>query len=464
MTVDVLFIKPDFNDIAVMPPIGLGYLSAILRNKGMPVAVHDNTLLRYDDARLGSLVRELKPKVVGLYAATPMIRRAEAIVKLVREIDPGILTVLGGPHPTCTAPETLQFCDVVVIGEGEETLPELMDRFLGGSRDFTGIRGCAFKDMAGEVRINPPREILRDLDAVPFPDFQHMPIELYLKNGNTYGITQRTPRSLPIMASRGCPSTCTFCQRFLGKKFRVRSAANIVDELAFWKEKYRIDEFNFLDDNFTLVKKHVLDVCEMIHQRGLNIKFRFPNGVREDFLDEEILDALKSVGCYHLDFGIESGSQKVLDIMKKGKQLSKIVEKVYLCKKAGFKVSSSFLFGTPGETLADMEETIRFAVSLPLDSACFSLVMPFPGTEIRAEAIQKGYLVHSDYEDYTMSLDNIRPALATPDWNGEDILRMIRKANRRFFVRPKQVLKLLPSLVNPVNIKRYVVSFLKTLR
>lgn len=464
MNTDLLLIKPDFHDIAIMPPIGLGYLSSILRKKGVSVAIHDNTLLGFDDKRLEALIRELRPRIIGLYAATPMIKRAEAIVQLAKRIDPEILVVLGGPHPTCTVEETLVYADAVVMGEGEETFPPMVERFLGGSRDFSGIAGCAFKEVGGQVKINPVRDIVRDLDLLPFPDFEHMPIPTYLSQGNTFGITQRTARSLPIMASRGCPSNCTFCQRFLGKKFRIRSAQNVVEELTHWKDKYQVDEFNFLDDNFTLVKKNVLDVCDQIHRKGLHIKFRFPNGVREDYLDEEILEALKSVGCYHLDFGIESGSQKVLDLMKKGKKLEDIVAKVHLCKKAGFKVSSSFLFGTPGETLEDMKQTIRFAISLPLDSACFSLVMPFPGTEVRKEAEAKGYLAHSDYEDYTMSLENMRPPLQTPDWSGKDILFMIRKANRDFFLRPKQIMTLLPSMLNPVNIKRYAVSFLKTLK
>lgn len=461
MSVDVLLIKPDFFDIAIMPPLGAGYLSSILRKRGISVAIHDNTLLGFDDRQLAALIRETRPKILGLYAATPMIERAEQICRLAKGIKPDLLMILGGPHPTCAVEETLGFSDGVVMGEGEETFPELVERFLGGSRDFSGILGCAFKDQDGVITINPPRPIIQDLDALPWPDFERMPIERYIKKGNTYGVTQKTPRSLPIMASRGCPSNCTFCQRFLGKKFRVRSAQNVVEELSFWKKKYRIHEFNFLDDNFTLVKKNVLEVCDLIHQKGLNITFRFPNGVREDYLDEEVLDALKSVGCYHLDFGIESGSQKVLDLMKKGKKIEEIVAKVVLCKRAGFKVSSSFLFGTPGETLEDMEETIRLAVSLPLDSASFGLVIPFPGTEVRQEAIKKGYLVHSDYSYYGVVRDKLRPPIETPEWTGEDLIRMIKIANRKFFFRPKQIIKLFPSMLHPVNMKRYVISFLR---
>jgi len=184
-----------------------------------------------------------------------------------------------------------------------------------------------------------------------------------------------------------------------------------------------------------------------------------------DFLDEDILLALKSVGCYHLDFGIESGSQKVLNLMKKGKKIEKIAEKVYLSRKNGFKLSASFLFGTPGETLSDMEETIRFAASLPLDSASFGIMIPFPGTELRKEVMEKKYLVHSNYEYYNPGVENFKPPIETPEWTAADLLNMMRKANRAFFFRPKQILKLLPTMVlNPVNLKRYMSSLFRVLR
>lgn len=462
---DVMLIKPDFRDIAVLPPLGLGYLAAVLLKRGVSVGIHDNTLFGYDDGKLAELIKEANPAVIGIGAATPMIKRAMEIAGLIKKINPEILTVLGGPHPSCTVEETLMNKDVdaVVMDEGEETLSELVNKFLGGSRDFSGIKGCAFKS-AGCIVTNPRRGMIDNLDSLPFPAFDLMPIELYFKKKKTFGILQKSTKSLPVFASRGCPSKCTFCLRFLGKKLRVRSAENIVDELMERKKTYGVTEFNFLDDNFTLHKRRVIELCELIHKRGLNITFRFPNGVREDFLDEEILEALKSVGCYHLDFGIESGSQKVLDIMKKGKKIEEITEKVYLSKKYGFKVSSSFLFGTPGETLDDMEETIRYAASLPLDSASFGIITPFPGTELRKECIEKGWLVHSDYEYYNIAMDEFRPLIETPEWKAEDLIRMVRRGNRAFFMRPRRILKLLPTMINPVNVKRYITALSHVIR
>jgi anaerobic magnesium-protoporphyrin IX monomethyl ester cyclase len=291
-----------------------------------------------------------------------------------------------------------------------------------------------------------------------------MAVETYFEMGNKFGVLQRRSRSLPIIASRGCPSDCTFCLRFLGRRFRVRSAENIVGELTWLKQRFGVTEFNFLDDNFTLHKIRVMEVCDLIHKRDLKITFRFPNGVREDFLDEDIMNALKSVGCYHLDFGIESGSQRVLDLMKKGKKVEEIAEKVHLSKKHGFKISASFLFGTPGETIEEMEETIRFAAALPLDSASFGIVTPFPGTELRKEAMEKGFLVHSDYEYYNIGLVNSRPPIVTPQWSAEELLSMIKKANRAFFFRPGRMVRLLPTMLNPTSFKRYVSSLYQVLR
>jgi radical SAM superfamily enzyme YgiQ (UPF0313 family) len=395
-----------------------------------------------------------------------MIKRAMEMAALVKKTNPGTLIVLGGPHPSFAPEETLEPPDVdaVVIGEGEETFPRIVERFLGGSRDFSGIKGSAFKDPAGEIFINPPGEMIKDLDSIPFPSIDIMAVETYFNEGSKYGVLQRRSRSLPIIASRGCPSDCTFCVRFLGRRFRVRGAENIVDELAWLKEGFGVKEFNFLDDNFTLHKKRVMEVCDLIHRRGLDITFRFPNGVREDFLDGDILRVLKSVGCYHLDFGIESGSQRVLNLMKKGKKIEEIAEKVYLCKEHGFKVSASFLFGTPGETLEDMEKTIRFAAALPLDSASFGIVIPFPGTELRKEAIEKGLLLHSDYEYYNIGLVHSRPPIETPEWSAEDLISILKKANRSFFLSPGRVMRLLPTMLNPVSLKRYMSSLYQVLR
>lgn len=456
---DVLLIKPDFNDIAVMPPLGLGYLASMLIAHGISVKIHDNTLFRYDAQKLSRVIRDLNPSIIGISAVTPVINRSIEIAALTKKINKDIIIIIGGPHPTSTVEETLSFkeIDIIVTGEGEQTLTEIVTSIKNGNKDFSEIKGCAFKNRHNEIIISAQRQMIENLDSLPFPDFNNMPLDLYFRNGSTFGILQKQSKSLPIIASRGCPSKCIFCQRFLGEVFRIRSAENIVAELEYLRVKFGVSDFNFLDDNFTLDKKRVMAVCDLMHKKNLKIKFRFPNGVREDTLDMGVLSALKSAGCYHLDFGIESGSQRVLNLMKKGKRIENIAEKVYLCKRQGFKLSASFIFGTPGETLEDMEETIRFATSLPLDSASFAIVVPFPGTELHKDVVSKGYLVNSDYRYYNPEVGNFKTLLIkTPHWSGRDLVRIVRKANRSFFLRPGQILKLVPTMFKPINRRKYV--------
>jgi radical SAM superfamily enzyme YgiQ (UPF0313 family) len=450
----VLLIKPDFPDIAVMPPLGLGYLSAILEKPNIPVKILDNSLLRLNNNQILTFLKEIEPKIVGIYSSTPMIYRALEVAKLSKLSNKEIYTVLGGPHPSVVIEETLndKNVDAIVIGEGEQSFLELVQNIIEKNFDLQNVSGIAYKNRDKIIQITETRKPINNLDDIPFPAFHLFPMERYFKIGKKFGTTQKTKRNIPIMASRGCPSRCTFCQRFLGRKFRIRSAQNIVDEIEYLAKKYNVTEFNFLDDNFTVDKKKVIEVCDMIHKRNLKINFRFPNCVREDYLDADILKALKSVGCYHLDFGLESGCQKVLNLMKKDKKKEDMARKVYLAKDFNFRVSATFIFGIPGETLSDMGETIAFAKSLPLDSASFGIVIPYPGTELRETAIKNNQLIHSEYDKYNPTASRVYPVLETDDWNGSDLIKIQKSAYRQFYLRPRYAFKALRNVARIQNI------------
>jgi len=452
----ILLYKPFFHDIAVMPPMGLCYIAAILEKNKIPVEILDNTLLHLSSNELGSKIAKGNYDIIGIYSSTPMIKQALQDAQLFKEVSPNTYISLGGPHPSATIEEILSsssYIDSICVGEGEFSFLELVKRFVR-KQDTKEIQGFAFK-VSGGIKINLPPNFIENLDSLPFPAFHLLPIEKYFARGNNYGILQREVRNLPIITSRGCPGCCTFCQRFLGNKFRKRSPQNIADELELHSKKYNVHEFNFLDDNFIIDNDWAIGVCKEIKKRNLKIRFRFPNGVREDMLNEGLLLELKSVGCYHLDFGIESGCQKVLNIMKKGKRLERIREKVWLAHKIGFELSATFIFGTPGETKEDMLKTIDFALSLPLDSASFGIVIPFPGTELRKEVIEKNFLVHSNYENYNPGCIEDQPAIETPDWNGEDLKKILKLAYRKFFFRPRYFLKSIPKIFLGENRRKY---------
>lgn len=452
----ILLLKPAFDDIAVMPPMGLCYLAPMLARAGFDVEILDNTLYRLSDAAVADRIRSGAFSLVGIYASTPMIPGALAMARLVKSVDPALHVSLGGPHPSLTVEETMRepAVDSIGIGECEHTFVELARR-LAAREPTTGLAGFAVRDGDG-IQTNSPGGYIQDLDSLPFPAFDRSAVPDYFRVGHNYGVVQRASRNLPIITSRGCPSRCTFCQLYLGRRFRHRSPENIADELALRVATHGVREFNFLDDNFTVYKKWAIAVCEEIGRRDLDVKIRFPNGVREDRLDAELLEALRDVGCYHLDFGLESGCQSTLDLMQKDKKVSDMGSKVHLARKMGFEVTATFIFGTPGETLADMDETIRFALSLPLDSASFGVVIPFPGTELRQQAIDRGLLRHSRYEMYNPGFAECDPPLASPDWTGEELLAKVREASRRFYLRPRMVAKYLPHLFRGDNFRKYL--------
>jgi anaerobic magnesium-protoporphyrin IX monomethyl ester cyclase len=460
----VLFIKPYFEDISIMPSLGIGYLASVLRQGNHNVYIIDNSLekLSYDSMR--KHIESISPDVVGITSSTPMIYESIAMARLSKEVSSDIVTLIGGCHPSVQYEEILQenhFVDYVYIGEGEECISDFVE-------NVEPSRKMSFNNVAymenGAVVMGDPAPYTSKLDNLPFPAFDLFNMEGYFQKGTKFGFSQRTLRSLPIMATRGCPSKCTFCQRFLGNRFRYRSPDNLVSEIKFLMKRYGICDFNIIDDNYTFFKKNVIQTVEEIHSKGLQMKIRFPNGVREDFLDEELLDALKSIGVYDLDFGFESGSQKVLDIMKKGKKLTEMSEKVVLCKRLGFKTSATFLFGTPGETIEDMEETVRYALSIPLDKAAFGIVIPFPGTEVRRIAINNNFLVHSEYNKYNPILERCIPAVQTNDWDVDQLVAMVLKARKKFYMRPKFILQNLSKVLSSGNVRMYSAMIYSMLR
>ncbi|MFH1403922.1 MAG: radical SAM protein [Candidatus Altiarchaeota archaeon] len=453
---DVLLVKPNYaHDIAITPPMGLCYIAATLEEEGFRVSIIDNTLERIDDDKLGERIRQENPQMIGVYSSTPIIYEALKVARQAKKQNTKIHVCMGGPHPSAIPEEVLaeQSVDSVCIGEGEGVVVDLMETLSPGT--FDKVEGLAYRESDGGIVKNKVRPVIDDLDDIPFPAIHLLKVEEYFSKSRTYGVDTRSPRNLPVMSTRGCPNQCTFCQRFLGNKFRRRSPGNVVDEIEELAKKYRLDEIHFIDDNFTLIKEYSMDVCDEMLSRRIGVQFKFPNGVREDRVDAELLDKLRETGCYALDFGIESGSQKVLDLMRKGKKTGEIREKVLLTKKKGFHLTASFLFGTPGETISDMEETIRFAKSLPLDGCDFGIITPYPGTQVYLTALEKNYLVHREYDKYVPTLGICKPALRTEDWTPEDLTQIQKKAFREFYCRPKYIASAIPNMLNPSKLRKY---------
>jgi magnesium-protoporphyrin IX monomethyl ester (oxidative) cyclase len=396
-------------------PLGIGYLAAVLQNKGYEVKVldclsSDENFTKNEDGTLHvgltweqitHEIENFRPGVVGISCLwTADYPNAKKISELVKEVG-DIPVIFGGAHTTALPRQVLsnETVDYVVIGEGEVTLPRLL-KHLGDNGSLSKIPGLGCK-MNGTININPINEYILDLDQVPFPARHLFPMENYLSSRYVHNyIFKRQPHA-QMITSRGCPLNCTFCtiHSIWGKKVRFRSAENVVDEIQFLVKKYKVKEIHFEDDNISINPKRMQKICEEIIKRKLDITWTAPNGMYAHTLSRDLLKIMKASGCYRVSIGIENGNQDFLrNVCKKAVDLAKVRAVVKDLNDLKIESTGFFMLGIPGETKHTMKETIEFAKSLDLDYAIFSIYSPYPGTEMYDLAVSKGYLPHDiDY-------------------------------------------------------------------
>lgn len=376
---------------APAPPLGVTYVAAACEAAGAEVRIFDYIVSCYSEEKLKTQLAEFDPHVVGITSVTLNFLGAAAIISTVKLLKPGIVTMMGGPHVSFTAAAVLAAypgIDLVVIGEGEATIQELLPLIERFDR-WSEVRGIAFR-REGQVVITPPRELIGDLDSIPLPARHLLSLSRYMALGY----------SVSIITSRGCPYNCIFCvgRRMVGNKVRLRSPSLVVDEIEQILS-YGITRINVADDLFVAKKSRVLAVCAEICKRGLKVDWSA--FARVNTVDREILQAMREAGCDAVSFGVESGNQEILDRI--GKRITKemVRRAVDLCLKTGIIPHTSFMVGLPGETKETLAETRAFAKSL--DSLYgYHFLAPFPGTPVRERV--------SDYD----------LEILTDDWNRYD--------------------------------------------
>ncbi len=412
------------------PPLNLLYLASFLEKVGRSVKVIDDNLHEMGAKKVAELVSKHNPLVVGITAATATVKTALKYIHEIKRLLPNTLTVIGGPHVSFMAVETLNECpalDAVVIGEGEETLAEVVDRWERGRE--IDVRGVVYRK-GGRVKVNPPRPFLKNLDEIPFPARHLVPFESYKLMGNPIG---------SMITSRGCPYSCEFCSSSLlmGRMFRRRSAANVAEEMEELVHKYKVRKIEFLDDVFMLNKKRAVAIAKEIRERGLDVSFVASS--RVDGVDLEVLKELQKAGLSTIYYGAESGSQRILDLMGKGITLEQTKDAVKKSKAAGIKTIASFILGYPGETLEEIDQTIKFATQLDIDYAQFSILTPYPGTPIFYKLKEKGLLETEDWDRYTV----LEPVIKYEKLglSKELVAKKLAEAYYKFYLRPKYLFK-----------------------
>lgn len=462
----VLFLNPPFTEYAGLEghggkalPLNLAYLAAYLRQDqpDVKIEVLDCEALEMRYEQIKDEIIKIMPDIVAITAPTPAFVQVLEIARIVKEISRNILVVVGGPHPTALPKETTAEpnIDISVVFEGEITFAELV-KAVSQKLPLSGVLGIVFKDQEGNVVQNPPRPPLQDLDSLPFPARELFPLHLYFPPP-TKRISNKKAGNM--ITSRGCCYQCTYCMASFmwQRRVRLRSIKNVVDEIEECLNKFGIGEFNFHDELFTISKKRTIEFCQEVVNRNLDIAWVCM--VRVDYIDKETLDWMRRAGCKKIMFGFESGSQMILDLMKKRVALEKAEEAVKLVKKAGIQTAGNFMLGNIGETEATIRESIDLAKKLNTDTMAFFVASPYPGTEFYDTAKEKGYF-RKDFEwkDFTLVSNNL-PPLNLPGLPAEKIMAWQKRAYLEYYLRPRYIFQKLFSIKSLVDIKNLYNGF-----
>lgn len=455
----ILLINPPFTDYGGLEghggkalPLNLAYLAAYLREKRPDIEIEvldcEALGLRYEQIK--ERIKKIKPDLVGITTPTPAFTQVLEVCRIIKDISPKIITVVGGPHPTALPRETTveKNIDISVIHEGEITFTELVEA-IDKNRLLSQIKGIVFKDEKGNIHQTERREQIQDLDSLPFPARDLFPLDLYFPPPTKRMSNKKAGN---MVTSRGCCYQCTFCMASFmwQRKVRFRSIKNVVDEIEECINKYSIGEFNFHDELFTINKERTIEFCQEVKRRNLDIAWVCM--VRVDFVDKEILKEMKEAGCRKIMFGFESGDQGILDHIKKQVKVEDAYKATKLVKKAGIKTAGNFMFGSIGETEKTIKKSIRLAKKLNTDTIAFFIASPYPGTEFYYEAKKLDYF-RPDFEwkDFTLVSNNL-PPLNLPDLPAEKILEWQKRAYRQYYLRPRYILQKIFSIRSKVDL------------
>ncbi len=414
---------------AVRPHLGILYVAAALRKSlGIEVRIIESDAdgLTLDD--LEGIIRLETPDIIGFSVLTFNLLNCMEVSRLIRSCSPATKICYGGWHPTLYPRETLELesVDFIVIGEGETSFPELVEVFLKKKDpteyDLVKIRGIGFKTENGEIEITPPRRALRHLDELPFPAYDLVSTRKYSN------LLACTDLSVVIMTSRGCPRRCVFCD-MRKTPYRFRSPSNIMEEILFWVKK-GVKEFFIQDDNFTISRRRTIEFCKLLIEADLGIVYKISS--RVDYLDDEIMGYLKKSGCYSIYFGVESGSQRVLDSLQKGITVDQIREVFNIARKHGIDRCAYIMIGCPLEDEEDMAMTVRLAKEIRPEHLHCSICTPMPKTYLYDKLMEDGVITKDYWLDFAKNPDpSFKTPFASQLYRSEELRRMQEKLQKQ---------------------------------
>ena len=410
------------------PPLGLAYLASMARLQGEDVKIIDSLAMDYTFDDVEREIKKFDPDLVGITSTTSMMPDAYNVASISKKYNRDIKVVMGGPHVTFTPDLTLtesEDVDFVISGEGEIIFSNLL-HYLKGKMDIKDINGLAYRNNG--VKVNKPEPLIKNVDEIPLPAIDLLPMEKYKADGKKFGT---------IMTSRGCPYNCIFCSSSLqfGKIWRGHSTERVMSELRRLVDEFGIHEIEFLDDTFTLNLKRAIEISKRIKADGLDI--RWSASARVNLFNDEIAKAMRDGGAHTIYFGIESGNQQTLDFIGKGIKLDQAISSVQKGNSAGLNTLGSFIIGFPNDTVEDVRNTIKFSKKVRVKLAQFTIATPYPGTRLWDLAKANNLIKTMNWRKYT----TLSPVMKLQNFTDETILKWLGKAYMNFYLRPFYLLQ-----------------------
>jgi radical SAM superfamily enzyme YgiQ (UPF0313 family) len=417
---------------SALVPLGICYLGAECEKNGHEVNVIDCQAEKLGFESFRERLKQASPNIVGVTSTTLTYKSALRIARIAKEVLPECTTILGGCHATFWDENALKECkslDIVVRREGEITLIELLEK-LQNKTSIADIKGITFRKNNGEIARNEDRPFIENLDDLPFPAHHLLPLNSLKKLGKVI---------FPLTTSRGCVYWCDFCTavRMFGKRYRMRNPKNVVDEIETLQARFGATQFTFYDDAFTVVPERVEKICEEIQRRKLKIQWDCET--RVDMVTRDLLQKMKDAGCIAVWFGVESGSQNMIEKMHKRIKLEQTKKAYKTAREIGMMTVASVILGFPGETEQTAWETIRLVKELGTNDVGFYIATPYPGTPLYDQVKANGWLKITDFNRY----DTATPVFETPFLSMERLAEIRYKAYRQFYLRPSYVLRML---------------------
>jgi anaerobic magnesium-protoporphyrin IX monomethyl ester cyclase len=450
----IAFVRPKVSIHRYIQHIPMSYihLAADLRERGHEPFIFDMVLDGMGPEEVDRQLRLNGITVCGIGGMTFEFPEAAQEARRLKASFPDMIIVFGGAHPSGAPEECLAsgIVDYVIVGEGEIALTELLDHLQAGG-ECKPIQGLWHKD--GDRLVRGDLAPTPDVDGLPLPAYDMLDLNSYYKIDSPWYFTN-SRKAVQFLSSRGCPYRCSYCHSVHGKRFRGQSPQWVLDQMEKLSRGLGIEEFIFVDDVFNFDLPRAKGICRGVVDRGLKVHLQFPNGLRGDRFDEELMALMKKAGTHFLALAIETVSPKYQKLVGKNLNIEKTMQTLLWARKYRIEVSGYFMIGFPGETLAEARQTADFAVNAPFNAIFISIVTPFKGTALRDEMIQGKF---GDNGEESLGVLNDRfPIVKSEMLTPERLRRIQMNAYWRFYCRPRPLKTLIRRMANPRNFDKIV--------